>query len=452
MSPKHVTMAVAIICRHRYIAAKGVWPMKRTGNDLIFRRPQSAMWCVRLRDADGRRFIRSLGTADKTQAQIAADPLIREHRERMLAARPRLETKWERAYDPGQHTGPGGERITASDDTLIICDAEGKFLRTEANRKSVIDLVGTAPLTVHGLAKAYIEADAAAFGPPRTVVKTNGDDTLLLDYLDHGGKHRTGVHGHFRHEAESVWRLLKRLTNNKPLVKCDRDDAYKLVEHYQAEGLAKPTIRKKLMWLSAVVNHAVRDSKWKGVNPFAGVAPKDTPQEKRLRKRLPFDADMLALCKQNLGRLSEPDQLLFRLLACTGMRLSEAFEIDREHKREGVRFVNIGRKSELSIRDVPFPADVLPYLPAKVTEPLFAGTSAAASKRLNRFVRSLGLTDTKLVLYSLRHRAETRLIDADCPDAIRQALLGHEEGKTIGEGYQTLSMGKLKSWIDRIGM
>lgn len=49
----------------------------------------------------------------------------------------------------------------------------------------------------------------------------------------------------------------------------------------------------------------------------------------------------------------------------------------------------------------------------------------AASKRLNRFLRDIGITDPCKVVHSLRHRAEDQLREADCPSPIANILLGH---------------------------
>ena len=113
-------------------------------------------------------------------------------------------------------------------------------------------------------------------------------------------------------------------------------------------------------------------------------------------RRLPLaDADMKAI-KRNLARLDKADQLLVRLLASTGMRLSEAFEIDGEEKERGVRYVIVGKKTEQSTRRVPLPAAVLPFLPKSIKGPLFDRTKHkdppdAASKRLNRFLDDCGI-------------------------------------------------------------
>jgi integrase len=93
------------------------------------------------------------------------------------------------------------------------------------------------------------------------------------------------------------------------------------------------------------------------------------------------DADVKAY-RKSLDMLSKPYQLLFRLLACTGMRLGEAFGISSEATERGVRYCIVCTKTETSKRRVPFPAVVLPS--AEITGPLFQGAAQHASKGLNR--------------------------------------------------------------------
>ena len=123
--------------------------------------------------------------------------------------------------------------------------------------------------------------------------------------------------------------------------------------------------------------------------------------------------------KRNLARLDKVDQLLVRLLASTGMRLSEAFEFDVEEKERGVRYVVVDRRTDQSLRRVPLPAAVLPYLPKSIKGPLVLRTknkdpSDAASKRLNRFLDDCGITDPRKLVHSLRHRVQDRLPAAGC--------------------------------------
>ena len=180
-------------------------------------------------------------------------------------------------------------------------------------------------------------------------IKTD-DDKVLETYI----KHRK-LTGYIEREARDVWMLFKTLTNNKPLKNCDRDDGRKLVAHFEAQGLKSATIEKKIAWLNAAVNLAIKEGRLK-FNPFASIVPRVRDKTRRLPLA---DADMKAI-KRNLARLDEADQLLVRLLASTGMRLSEAFEIDGEEKERGVRYVMVGKKTEQSLRRVPLPAAVLP--------------------------------------------------------------------------------------------
>lgn len=402
-----------------------------------------------MRSPGAKRVEVSLGTPDKLQAQILAQSKIDAHRAALLAARPRVEKTWARRLTPGLHDGPDGGRIFATDRELHYLDASGVPVRTEPNGGPAFQIVGSAPLTVRSLAEAFIEADFGdGRGERRTPPTKNSDDALFQTYLDHGGKKKTGVHGHYRREAESTWALFKRLTDNKQLKNCTRDDGRKLVAHFQAEGLKSATIQKKITWLNAACNLAISEGRLNSINPFSSIAPAANDES----ERLPLDdADMMK-CNRNLDKLSASDQLLFRLLATTGMRLSEAFQIDDEEPKEkGHRFVIIGKKTKQSKRRVPFPASVLPYLPKSIKGPLFAGSAPAASKRLNRFLRDIGIADPNKVVHSLRHRAQDRLRAAGCSQDIREGLLGHDK-VTVGEGYgKGFPVTMLKEWIDRIG-
>ena len=279
---------------------------------------------------------------------------------------------------------------------------------------------------------------------PALQVKTD-DDKVLETYI----KHRK-LSGYIEREARDVWMLFKTLTNNKPLKNCDRDDGRKLVTHFEERGLKSATIEKKIAWLNAAVNLAIREGRLR-FNPFASIVPRVRDKTRRLPLA---DADMKAI-KRNLTQLGVGDQLLVRLLASTGMRLSEAFEIDSEAKERGVRYVMVGKKTAQSLRRVPLPAAVLPHLPKSIVGPLFnrsknADPSDAASKRLNRFLDDIGITDPRKVVHSFRHRAQDRLRAAECPEDIRWSILGHEE-ETVADSYGTgFSVPQLKKWIDKI--
>ena len=114
--------------------------------------------------------------------------------------------------------------------------------------------------------------------------------------------------------------------------------AAKSVEYFENHNIKSATIQKKVGWLIAAVNLAIEEGRLK-FNPFSGVVPKRDDKE----KRLPLDEADIKNAKRNLDRL-DGDRLLFRLLACTGMRLSEAFEIDSEI--EGARLPLCDRRQK----------------------------------------------------------------------------------------------------------
>jgi integrase len=268
-----------------------------------------------------------------------------------------------------------------------------------------------------------------------------GDDAIIETYLKH-----VNLDPHSERETRAVWALYKQLTDSTPLKDATRDDGRKIVQHFEGQGLRSATIRKKITWLNAATNLAIKEGHLT-FNPFSSIVPK---RDDKL-VRLPLSEADIKTVKQNFDQLDKHDQLLFRVLATTGMRLSEALEIENEQKEGGCRYVIIGKKTPQSHRRVPLPAAVLSYLPKVINEPLFEGGAPGASKRLNRFLRDIGIVDKGKVVHSLRHRAQDRLRAAGCPVDYRWSLLGHEV-ETVAEGYGSgFPVPMLKKWIDKIG-
>jgi len=413
--------------------------------DYLFQRPGSSNWWIKLQ-SPGKRVEKSLGTRDKKEADIIALPMVAHHKAALLAARPRMETVWRYEYEPSadMQDASNGERVLASSTELKFYGPDGKLLRTTPNGGPSFRIVNLQ----HRLGIPFVDERMIGLteeAGARTKPKTD-DDKVLETYIEH-----RKITGYIEREARDVWALFKTLTDGKPLKDCDRDDGRKLVAHFEAQGLKSATIEKKIAWLNAAVNLAIREGRLK-FNPFASIVPRVRDKTRRLPLA---DADMKAI-KRNLARLNEADQLLVRLLASTGMRLSEAFEIDDEEKERGVRYVIVGKKTEQSLRRVPLPAAVLPHLPKSINGPLFdrsknADPSDAASKRLNRFLDDCGIVDKRKVVHSFRHRAQDRLRAAECPEDIRWSILGHEE-ETVADSYGTgFSVPQLKKWIDKIG-
>jgi integrase len=396
--------------------------------DYLFLRKGSRNWQLKLQSP---RIEKSLGTPDRAQAEILALPYIQEHKVRLLEAKPGVQVTWRHRFAPGQeHVTPDGERIVADGRELIFLNHNGAIVRKEPNGEFAVTIP---PLREQ---KAIVRREVQ-----RKRTATNADDALIETYLKH-----KNVTGYYEREARAVWTLYKELTNGKPLKDASRDDGRKLVGYYEKQDLKSATIQKKIGWLTAAVNLAIDEAKLK-FNPFSSIVPERDDKQ----RRLPLSETDIRNVKRNLDQLDEDDQRLFRLLAATGMRLSEAFEIDDEMKERGCRYIIVGRKTSQSLRRVPLPATLLPFLPRKIEGRLFPGGPKAASKRLNRFLNKVGIADPRKVVHSLRHRAQDRLRAAGCPEDCRWAILGHEE-ETVAEGYgEGFPVPLLRRWIDKIG-
>ena len=112
----------------------------RRKTDYLFQRPGSRNWHIKLQSPTGR-IEKSLRTPDRVQAEILALPMIAEHKARLLAARPRLETSWQHQYEPGrEHVGPDGGRFIATNRELIYLNHDGAIVRTTPTARPRISL------------------------------------------------------------------------------------------------------------------------------------------------------------------------------------------------------------------------------------------------------------------------------------------------------------------------
>jgi hypothetical protein len=84
--------------------------------------------------------------------------------------------------------------------------------------------------------------------------------------------------------------------------------------------------------------------------------------------------------RSNISALSSEDVMLFELLARTGMRPSEAYQIREEFNEAGIRYVIVGAKTDSSERRVPQPLRVRlagPLSPSTDIHDYFSGRQSA---------------------------------------------------------------------------
>ena len=402
---------------------------------------------LRLQPPGQRAVERSLGTSDVKAAEIAAADLIKKHKQliygRRLARLPRVESQWLSTYEPGLQV-IDGKQVFATERELRDL-ATGKVIGVNGGPAEVL-----IPAPADGV-PSFEAYDAAKARP--TLPTKGSDDDLLEVYLKHNG-----VRGLPEKQARDLWHTFKTVVN-KPLKQCTREDGRAVVDHLveKAGGeIKRATLRRTLVPLVALCNLAIDEGKLT-LNPFSGVVG-DRGEGSDKRKR--FTDDDMALIRANLHKLDKNDQLLVRLFATTGMRRGEAFEIDSEQIEDGIRFCVVGTKTDASLRRVPFPKDLIDFLPNPITKPLFTGRMDSATKRLRAWLTEIGITDpNKVPSHSFRHRAKRRLINADVRSELINAVGGwaDDKKKNSGDDYgkdednAVFSITKVKEAIDKIG-
>jgi integrase len=346
--------------------------------------------------------------------------------------------------------------VLATETSLTFTDAAGKITSTRPNGGPAIYLIG-APLPAAQTFAALDDAWSGKIGagpietrPKFIAAKSTDDDALLETYITQAGLSKIR-----EAQAREMWRIFRTVVD-KPLAKCDRSDGRKIVAHLEAERpLKSATLRRYMVPLIALTNLAIDEGKHTGINPFVNCVP----VRKDADERDAFSDDDVKTMKANLHKLDAQDALLVRVLATTGMRRGEAFEIDHEETEKGIRYCIVGTKTPQSHRRVPFPADLLPHLPKKITAPLFAGRMDNAGKRLRAWLTDIGINDAdKAPMHSFRHRAAKRMRAANIPEDLREAIGGWANGKgkkvsrkygnKHGAGYPITVLRKA---IDKIG-
>jgi hypothetical protein len=434
----------------------------------LFQRKQGGNWYVRLQPPGGKIVERSLGTCDLRAAEIAAADTIKQHKAFMYQRRQSrvasvVHGPWLHEYAPGLHTLPDGGHVMATETGLTFTDAAGKITSTRPNGGPAIYLTGP-QLSAQREFKAFDDAWSGAIGegpienerPKLVAAKSHADDAILETYIKQ--KSLTDTR---EREAREMWRIFRTVVD-KPLRECSRDDGRAIVAYLEDQadddGLKSATLRRRMVPLVAAVNLAIDEGKHKGINPFAACVPDRDDEDERDA----FDDNDMKIIRANLHKLDTNDRLLLRVLATTGIDRGEAFSIAKEKREDGIRYCEVGSKTTHRPRRIPFPKDLLPHLPEKITGPLFSGRKDDASKRLRDFLIDIGVinpTDGRNIapMHSFRHRAKNRLRRA-VPDAeLRDAIGGWTTGKKNsgrkygnkhGAGYPIKA---LKAAIDKIG-
>lgn len=218
------------------------------------------------------------------------------------------------------------------------------------------------------------------------------------------------------------------------------------------QWLGRPISAKtRNMWLSTLNSFyvwAVKNEVYpltdagKPFNPVAEISkPRMHPRNPR-----PIPADNLKLALAN----ADPKMLCWlKLAALGGLRCQEVAGVCREDVYVETMRLSIEKGKGDKQRWVPLHPDILAALealPMPISGPLWDETPASVSRKGNRFLHSLGVTET---MHQLRHFFGTAIFRSSLDLRLTQELMGHSSPQTTA-GYAAADISKASGVVDSL--
>lgn len=250
------------------------------------------------------------------------------------------------------------------------------------------------------------------------------------------------------------------VVGDKPLAAVTRDDALDFrawwLDRVTDEDYEPGSANKDLGHLAKMFG-ALNDAWRLGLsNPFADLRLAGDQHNPRPA----YDAAFVRqhfLAADALGSLNPEARGIAVLVACTGMRPSEAVTLSAERIRlsDNIPHVQIrpdGRqlKTRHAARDMPLVGTALELMREfKTGFPRYRENPDSLSATVNKALGAAGLRPTPgHTLYSLRHTFKDRLIAIEAPPRVQDALMGHAVGEIeYGAGP---SLEQRAAWLARV--
>jgi integrase len=285
-------------------------------------------------------------------------------------------------------------------------------------------------------------------------------DTLLAGWAaDHGMKIDTAPIPRALYDRKRTLARLGEFLGHTEASTVTQADAVRWKEDMQRRELHASTIRNDLSEMSAVWTWGIRNGKLtQAPNPFTGISPPKA--RKKGREPRAFSDAEAALVLQAAREKTGAMRWLPWLACLTGTRISEICQADKSDVVEvdGVWVIHIhddgddrSLKNEDSRRTIPIhPALVLegflryvaslpagsPLFPDIPPDATFGLRGVTASKRVGRWVRSLGITDPRISPnHSWRHWFIGSCRRVAMHVEVRSALTGHSARMDESAGY-----------------
>jgi integrase len=261
---------------------------------------------------------------------------------------------------------------------------------------------------------------------------------------------------------EAVRFILRRFSRSLPasqLSGVQKHDVLSYKDTILASGASAKTVNNHVSAVSAFFKFAKKNGLYAGDNPATGLNVKVTG--KASKQRDAFTDDQITQVFSGIleGREASAKAWIPLVMLYSGARPEEVAQMrvrdvkqvedqwvfDFETMDEGLR-----RKNEASRRIVPvhphlFKLGLEKLIQARPDESLFRdlkmGTtgrlSAAPGRWFNRqyLRKELGITNPKLVLYSLRHTLTTKLLHAGVGEALISQIVGHVNNSQTSGRY-----------------
>lgn len=227
---------------------------------------------------------------------------------------------------------------------------------------------------------------------------------------------------------------------DKPVTEITDSDAIDYAEWWRArildEDIAAKSANKDIGQLSRMLKEMSIRRRLNLPDVFKGLRLRGEVE----RSRLPFETAFIQtrLLGGALDGLNADARLVFYVMIETGLRPSEIVNLTDETiilnaPIPHVQIVADGRrlKTEDSAREVPLVGVALSALRQQPRGfPKYRDKATALSATVNKFLLENGLRPTKAhTVYSLRHSFKDRLVAAEAPDSLIDALMGHKTYK-----------------------
>ena len=207
--------------------------------------------------------------------------------------------------------------------------------------------------------------------------------------------------------------------------------------------ISRATVNKYIKWIKSYLEY-LKDKSYTSEDFSESL--NTYPSESALMQREHLEKEEINTLINKAKEYDEDIEILVKIHAYSGMRLSEVFKCKLEEKEiEGVGNIKYFDLSDTSLqlktmpshRKIPLHNELLSILTKNKFEEIqikYSSNPDFVSKKINQLINQHISKDKTKVLYSLRHSFATYLKEAMVVESLTAELMGHSRGKTMSYG------------------